>query len=109
MLHYLCFSDKITCVNDTQGGEHVGKYQICAKRILVIAKKTARNRMIKSQLKTAIRRFEEALAAENFEEAKTRLRFVEKKLHQAAAKGTIHKAKASRKVSRLAQRLNKAM
>jgi len=79
------------------------------KRILVIAKKTARNRMVKSQLKTAIRRFEEALAAENFEEAKTRLRLVEKKLHQAAAKGTIHKAKASRKVSRLAKSLNNAM
>lgn len=79
------------------------------KRILVIAKKTAKNRMIKSQLKTAIRRFEEALAAENYEEAKTRLRLVEKKLHQAAAKGTIHKARASRKVSRLAQKLNKAI
>ena len=79
------------------------------KRILVINKKTARNRMVKSQLKTAIRRFEEALAAGNFEEAKTRLRLVEKKLYQAAAKGTIHKAKASRKVSRLAKSLNNAM
>lgn len=79
------------------------------KRILVTARQTARNRMIKSQLKTAIRRFEEALAAENYEEAKTRLRFVEKKLHQAAAKGTIHKANAARKVSRLTKKLNKAM
>lgn len=79
------------------------------KRIRVTARKTARNRMVKSQLKTAIRRFEEALAAEDFEEAKVRLRFVEKKLHQAAAKGTIHKANASRKVSRLAKKLNKAI
>ncbi len=79
------------------------------KRILVINKKTARNKMIKSQLKTAVRRFEEALAAENYEEAKTKLRFVEKKLSQAASKGTIHKSTASRKVSRLAQKLNKAM
>ncbi|MBM7614671.1 30S ribosomal protein S20 [Alkaliphilus hydrothermalis] len=79
------------------------------KRIKVIAKKTARNRMIKSALKTAIRRFEEAVAAGNLEDAKAKLRFVEKKLHQAAAKGVIHKSKASRKVSRLAVRLNKAV
>ncbi|GAB6084814.1 30S ribosomal protein S20 [Alkaliphilus crotonatoxidans] len=79
------------------------------KRIKVIAKKTARNRMVKSQLKTAIKRFEEAISGGNFDEAKAKLRFVEKKLHQAAAKGVVHKAKASRKVSRLAKRLNKAI
>lgn len=79
------------------------------KRILVTAKNTAANRIIKSQLKTAIRRFEEALESENYGEAKTRLKFVEKKLYQAAAKGTIHKARASRKISRLAKRLNKAI
>lgn len=64
--------------------------------------------MVKSQLKTAIKRFEEAVSLGNFDEAKAKLRFVEKKLHQAAAKGVIHKAKASRKVSRLAKKLNKA-
>ncbi|ABR49196.1 ribosomal protein S20 [Alkaliphilus metalliredigens QYMF] len=79
------------------------------KRIKVIAKKTARNRMIKSQLKTAIKRFEEAVEAGNLEEAKVKLTFVEKKLSQAAAKGTVHKSSASRKISRLAIRLNKAI
>ena len=79
------------------------------KRILVTAKNTAANRMIKSQLKTAIRRFEEALEDANYDDAKTRLKFEEKKLYQAAAKGTIHKARASRKISRLAKRLNKAI
>ncbi|KAB3530735.1 30S ribosomal protein S20 [Alkaliphilus serpentinus] len=79
------------------------------KRIKVIAKKTARNRMVKSQLKTAVRRFEEAITAGALDDAKARLKFIEKKLHQAAAKGVIHKKKASRKVSRLASRLNKAM
>ncbi len=39
------------------------------KRIRVIEKKTALNRARKSQLKTAIRRFEEAVAAGNREEA----------------------------------------
>lgn len=92
-----------------EGVKLLANIKSAQKRILVTARQTAKNRRVKSQLKTAIRRFEEALAAENFEEAKTRLRFVEKKLHQAAAKGTIHKSKASRKVSRLAQKLNKAI
>ncbi|QUH26923.1 30S ribosomal protein S20 [Serpentinicella alkaliphila] len=79
------------------------------KRIKVIAKKTLRNKMVKSQLKTAIRRFEDALSLGNLEEAKALLKTVEKKLHQAAAKNVIHKSKASRKVSRLAQKINKAV
>lgn len=79
------------------------------KRINVIKKKTAANKIVKSQLKTAIKRFEESLEAGNIEEAKTRLRFVEKKLMQAASKNVIHKSTASRKVSRLASKLNKAV
>lgn len=65
--------------------------------------------MVKSQLKTAIRRFEDALNSKSFDDAKAKLRFIEKKLHQAAAKGVIHKSKASRSVSRLATKLNKAL
>ncbi|KAB3539084.1 30S ribosomal protein S20 [Alkaliphilus pronyensis] len=79
------------------------------KRIKVIAKKTARNRMIKSQLKTAIKRFEEALKSQSFDDAKAKLRFVDKKLKQAASKGVIHKSKASRSLSRLAKKFNKAL
>ncbi len=79
------------------------------KRISVTARKTEVNKKIKSQLKTAIRRFEDALESENYEDAKTRLKLVEKKLDQAAAKGTIHKANASRRVSRLTKKLNKAL
>ncbi|KXG73614.1 30S ribosomal protein S20 [Thermotalea metallivorans] len=79
------------------------------KRIKVIEKKTARNRRIKSIVKTAIRRFEEALVAGNFEEAKNKFRYAEKKIAQAAAKGTFHKNTASRKVARLAKRLNDAI
>lgn len=65
--------------------------------------------MIKSQLKTAVKRFESAMASGNLEEAKAKLKFIEKKFMQAASKNVIHKNKASRKVSRLASRLNKAI
>ncbi|SHJ45927.1 small subunit ribosomal protein S20 [Geosporobacter subterraneus DSM 17957] len=78
------------------------------KRIKVIQVKTVRNRKIKSIVKTAIRRFEEAIAAGNFAEANDKFRYAEKKIFQAAAKGTFHKNAASRKVARLAKMLHNA-
>lgn len=79
------------------------------KRIKVIQAKTARNRRVKSIVKTAIRRFEDSLTTGNFEEAKNKFRYAEKKIMQAAAKGTLHKNAASRKVSRLAKKLSNSM
>lgn len=78
------------------------------KRIRVIDKKTARNRRVKNHLKAALRNFEVAMAEGDLDAAKKNLVLVEKKLMQAAAKGTIHKNAASRKVGRLAKRLNNA-
>ncbi len=60
-------------------------------------------------VKTAIRRFEDAIKAGNMEEATTKFKFAEKKIMQAAAKGTFHKNTASRKVAKLAKRLNETM
>lgn len=77
------------------------------KRVSVIRKKTARNKMIKSQLKTAIKRFEEAIDSEQFDLAKEKLQLVDKKLKQAASKNVIHKNKASRKLSRLTKKLQR--
>jgi len=77
------------------------------KRVLVIKKKTLRNQMIKSALKTAIKKFN-ALVNENNKEAATQaFRHAVKKLDQAAAKGVIHKNTAARKKSALAIKLNK--
>ena len=78
------------------------------KRISVTAKKTAINRMRKSQVKTAIRRFEETVAEDKTKLAASTFQYAQKKIMQVAAKGTIHKNAASRKVSRLAAKLNTA-
>lgn len=75
------------------------------KRISVIKKKTLLNKSRKSALKTAEKRFLEAIAAGNAALAQEKLTYVEKKLSQAAAKGTVHKNAASRKISRLNKRL----
>lgn len=76
------------------------------KRVSVIEKKTLRNNMIKSEYKTAIRRFEEALASSNKEEATKLFSVATKKIDQACTKGVIVKNTAARKKSNLAKKLN---
>jgi small subunit ribosomal protein S20 len=78
------------------------------KRIRVIDKKTARNRRVRNHLKAILKAYDAALEAGEMDRAKELLTKAEKKLMQAAAKGTIHKNAASRKVSRLTKRFNKA-
>ena len=76
------------------------------KRIKVTEVKTLKNRMVKSALKTAIKKFEAAVEAKNNEEAKALYTSVVKSLDMAASKGVVHKNMAARKKSRLAAKLN---
>ena len=76
------------------------------KRVNVIEKKTLRNNMIKSEYKTAIKRFEEAVANNNLEEATKLMSTATKKIDQACTKGVIVKNTAARKKSSLAKKLN---
>ncbi len=78
------------------------------KRIRVIDRKTARNRRVKNHLKAVLKNFDAAIAEGDMATAKEKLDLAEKKLNQAAAKGIIHSNAASRKVSRLTKRFNKA-
>lgn len=77
------------------------------KRIKVTQAKTLRNRMVKSSVKTFIKKFEENIAAGNLEEAKRLYPRVSRVIDKAAAKGVLHKNTASRKKSKLAIKLNK--
>ena len=79
------------------------------KRVSVIEKKTLRNNMIKSEYKTAIRRFEEALENKNVEEATKLFSVATRKIDQACTKGVIVKNTAARKKSSLSKKLNAAM
>lgn len=78
------------------------------KRVSVIEKKTLRNSMIKSEYKTAIKRFEEALANNNKEDATKLFSVATKKIDQACSKGVIVKNTAARKKSNMAKKLNAA-
>ena len=77
------------------------------KRIKVTQTKTLRNKMVKSALKTSIKKYETAIEAGNADEAKVLLGSAIKSIDMAASKGIIHKNVASRKKSRLTLKLNK--
>jgi len=76
------------------------------KRVKVISIKTLRNRMTKSALKTAIKKYEAAVASGDKAAATQAYRVAVKKLDQAAAKGLIHKNNVANKKSRFTTKLN---
>ncbi|MBE7015291.1 MAG: 30S ribosomal protein S20 [Ruminococcaceae bacterium] len=77
------------------------------KRVLVIQKKTLVNQMHKTALKTAIKKFNEAVENKNVEEAKVLFNEATKKLDKSVNQGILHKNNAARKKSQLALKLAK--
>lgn len=77
------------------------------KRILVIEKKTARNKTIKSKVKTYIKKVETLVEAGDKAAAQEALRAAVSEINKAASKGIYHKNTAARKVSRLTLAVNK--
>ena len=63
--------------------------------------------MIKTNIKTLVKKFEGFVAKSDKENAILSFRAVVKKIDQAVAKGVMHKNTAARKKSRLAHELNK--
>ena len=72
-----------------------------------IARRTEVNKARRSRLRTVVRKAEEAIASGDRGSALAALRQAEPEIMRAAQKGVIHKNSASRKISRLTQRLAK--
>jgi small subunit ribosomal protein S20 len=70
-----------------------------------MVRRTEINKARRSELKSSVRKAEEALAAGDKAAAKSALSAVEPILARTAQKGVIHKRAAARKVSRLTARL----
>lgn len=66
----------------------------------------ARNRHIRGKLKTAIKNARTALVGGDGGAARDALHNAEREIRKAASKGVLSKKQASRRVSRLARRLN---
>jgi small subunit ribosomal protein S20 len=75
------------------------------KRILTNAKATARNRAVKSEVRTRIKNATETIGSTDNAEA---VRLAVKRIDMAASKGVLHPRTAARKKSRLMKRVNAA-
>ncbi|MBQ7565194.1 MAG: 30S ribosomal protein S20 [Lachnospiraceae bacterium] len=76
------------------------------KRILVIEKKTERNKAIKSRVKTYIKKVYAAIDENDKGAAATALNDAISEISKAATKGVYHKNTASRKISRMTKAVN---
>jgi small subunit ribosomal protein S20 len=76
------------------------------KRIKVINTKTARNKAIKTKVKTYIKKVEQAVAAKDAATAQEALTAAIAEISKATSKGIFHKNTAARKVSRLTKAVN---
>ena len=74
------------------------------KRVKTNAKRTERNRAVKSELRTWIRKFREAADSGDAATAEDALKLASKKLDKAVSKGVIHANQAANKKSAMAKR-----
>jgi small subunit ribosomal protein S20 len=76
------------------------------KRNKTNEKARLRNKAVKSELKTFVRSFREAVAAGDKDQATSALRAAARRLDKAVSKGTIHKNQAANRKSAMAKVLN---
>ena len=77
------------------------------KRVKVTAKKTVRNNMVRSRVRTAVRKFRRTLVTTPAESLES-LRSAISQIDKAATKGVLHRNTAARKKSRLTRAYNRA-
>lgn len=78
------------------------------KRVKVNETKNLRNRMVKSSVKTAVKKFDVSVAAGDAAQIESQLRVTSAAVDKAAAKNTMHKNAANRKKAQLARAAAKA-
>ena len=76
------------------------------KRILVTETRAARNKAIRSEVKTSIKKVEAAVAANDKEAAKAALTVAISTIESASSKGIYHKNNSATNVSRLTKLVN---
>ncbi len=89
------------------GGEkEMPNIQSAKKRVKVSEKKNLRNRMVRSGVKTSVKKFNAALDA-GVEPAKAQLSATTSAVDKAVTKGVIHKNAANRMKARMALAVDK--
>ena len=75
------------------------------KRVLIAERNNLRNKAIKTNLKTTIKKANAAVEAQDASSAEA-VKLAIKKIDQACAKGVMHKNTAARRKSAMAKKLN---
>lgn len=99
--------DKARKEGATYGGVIVANIKSAKKRVLVTRTKTARNKAIRSGVKTEIKKVYAAIESGDKSAAEEALKSATKKMAMAGSKGVYHDNTVSRKVSRMAQAVSK--
>lgn len=116
MYEYVYIRTSVSGFNETSESSHISQklevyglanIKSAKKRILVTKTRTARNKSIKSAVKTSIKKVEAAIAANDKETAQQALTAAISEISKAASKGVYHKNNAARKVSGLTKAVNK--
>jgi len=94
-------------INEIEASSNVANIKSQIKRNRQTEKAHERNKAVKSEFKTAVRKFREAAEAGNRAEAQTLMQDASRQLDKAASKGIIHTNQAANKKARMASRLNK--
>ncbi len=76
------------------------------KRIKTNNKATERNKAIKAEFRTAVRKVREAVAGGDADKAAEALKHASKRLDKAVSKGVIHKNQAANQKSALAKKVS---
>ena len=84
----------------------MASHKSAEKRIRQTAKRTAINRSRESRVRTFVKKVEVAIASGDREAARAAFQLAQPELHRAVTKGVLHRNTVSRKLSRLATRLN---
>lgn len=84
----------------------VANHKSAAKRARQTIRRTARNILIRSRIKTVVRSFREALAGQDKVQANSTFEVAARELRKAASKGILKKTTVSRRVSRLTLAMN---
>ncbi|MBO4539910.1 MAG: 30S ribosomal protein S20 [Clostridia bacterium] len=79
------------------------------KRVLISAEEKARNNSVRSEVKTAVKKFEIAIAENKLDEAAELLKKAVSAIDEAKRKGVYHINTVSRKKARLSKMLDQAV
>ena len=85
------------------------RHKSTEKRARQNKKRYQSNRAVKSSVKTGVKNLLASIETKNKEGSTSQLKKVISTLNKAASRGIVHKKTASRRISRLTKRTNKAL